>query len=152
MYDSREDFKQKSQLLLQKLLEEEGLSAEDLAIISARRPSADASVLKGLKSLGRFPIHELGSTSSRTWKEVSAPRGTIPLATVQSFKGLECNVALLVNFSEYNLPLSHPLMSSLLYVAATRAKHMLYIFLQKNDEKATALATAIDEINQPAPW
>jgi ATP-dependent exoDNAse (exonuclease V) beta subunit len=70
----------------------------------------------------------------------------VDLATISGFKGLETPIAILLNLSEYNLPLDNPIMSSLVYVACTRAKHMLYIMVQKDDPKRAAFEAALKTI------
>ena len=57
----------------------------------------------------------------------------------QVFKGLETPIGIITNLCEYNLALSNPIMSSLLYVAATRAKHMLYFLMKEGDPKLRRL-------------
>jgi hypothetical protein len=44
------------------------------------------------------------------------------------------------------MPLTNPIMASLLYVACTRAKHMLYILLQQDDPKKEVIQKAVDAI------
>ena len=46
------------------------------------------------------------------------------------------------------MPLTNPIMSSLLYVACTRAKHMLYILVQKDDPKKDHIVKALDGIQR----
>jgi hypothetical protein len=59
---------------------------------------------------------------------------------------METHVGILLNVSEYNLPVDNPLMSSLIYVACTRAKHMLYIFVKEGDTKLAAFQNAVSAI------
>ena len=55
-------------------------------------------------------------------------------------------MTVLLNLSEYNLPADHPIMASLIYVACTRAKHMLYVMIQKDDPKRQVLEAALAAI------
>ena len=54
------------------------------------------------------------------------------------------------NLSEYNLPPEHPIMSSLIYVALTRAKHMLYVFVKDGDEKDLAFTKRHESVSRGA--
>jgi hypothetical protein len=49
----------------------------------------------------------------------------------------------LVNFSEHKMELSNPIMSSMMYVAATRARHMLFILLREDDSKVKVVRSAL---------
>lgn len=141
-YKDIEEAQKKLQDLLQRLIEEEGLKAQELTILSARRPFQPESVLHGVKITGSFQLEELQSLKTQ-----EAPRdGTISVATISSFKGLETSVAIVTNLSEYHMPLTNPIMASLLYVACTRAKHMLFIMVQKDDPKKELLEKALDGI------
>jgi cold shock CspA family protein len=68
--------------------------------------------------------------------------GEIGVATIAAFKGLEAKVVIVVNLSEHRMPLANPIMSSLTYVALTRAKHMLYVLVREDDEKFAKLSEA----------
>ena len=74
-------------------------------------------------------------------------KGRVKLSTIHAFKGLETQIGIIVNLSEYNMPLDNPIMSSLFYVACTRAKHMLYIMLNKNDVKFKPIKNALNKIS-----
>ena len=73
---------------------------------------------------------------------VAAPGG-VQVATVAGFKGLEAKAAILVNFSEHKMEISNPIMSSMMYVAATRARHLLIVMLREGDSKIDAVSTAL---------
>jgi superfamily I DNA/RNA helicase len=126
--------------LMRKLTREEGLAIEEITLLSARNPSAKESVLFECEDIARFPLHRLHASTE------GSLRGKLAVSTIASFKGLETPVGILLNLSEYNMPLSNPIMASLLYVACTRAKHMLYVFTQKGDEKSLVIAQAIKNI------
>lgn len=145
-YDDAADCERVLGRLVRKLTREEGLNTEELAILSARNPKADESVLFDKNAIAGFPLHVLQYDRKKSWQEARAPRGKIAVSTISRFKGLETPVAILMNLSEYDLSLDNPIMSSLVYVAATRAKHMLYILIQKSDPKLAVLKKALKEI------
>ena len=93
-----------------------------------------------------MPLHKLTHTQKKSWREAKAPKDTIGISTIAGFKGLETPVGILLNLSEYNLPVDHPIMASMIYVACTRAKHMLYVFVQENDPKREAFVKALSAI------
>ena len=70
----------------------------------------------------------------------------LPISTIAGFKGLETEIGIILNLDEYNLPISNPIMNSLFYVACTRARHMLYLFVKKGSDKEEALAKALKEV------
>ena len=132
--------------LATKLTVEEGLKSNEMTFISARNPSAKESVLYNTEEIANMPLHRLSHTKKTKWEEVTAPEGSIPISTIAGFKGLETRVGILINLSEYNLPVENPIMSSMIYVASTRAKHMLYIFVQKDDDKRKHFEKALKSI------
>jgi hypothetical protein len=103
-------------------------------------------VLYNVDEIAKMPLHRLQHTKARNWKEAKTPRGSVPVTTIAGFKGMETHVGILLNVSEYNLPVDNPLMSSLIYVACTRAKHMLYIFVKEGDTKLAAFQNAVSAI------
>ena len=147
VYQDSEDARRLLGRLVRKLTREEGLSNEDLTILSARNPAAKESVLYQTDEVIKIPLHRLTHSQKNTWREAKAPKETIGLTTIAGFKGMETNVGILLNVSEYNLPLSNAIMASLIYVACTRAKHMLYIFVQADDPKRQAFEAAIAAIH-----
>ncbi len=146
LYKDNEDLREKLSNNLERLLELEGMRSEEIAILSARSPFKEGSVLEGIESLGRFGIYDLGTAKKRRLPKPQELLDKVQLSTISSFKGLETDVAMIVNLDEYNLPLDHPIMSSLFYVACTRAKHMLYIFAQEGSEKAQRLDEELSRI------
>lgn len=135
--------------LLNKLTREEGLSSDELTILTARNPSARDSILYQVDEIGRTPLHRYQGVSKKaTWREVRPPQGAVGVSTIAGFKGLETPVGILINVSEYNLPVDNPIMASLIYVACTRAKHMLYVFLRADDPKLPAFEQALSTIKQ----
>jgi len=141
-YSSQEDFDKKLTQLMHELTAVQGIRTEEITLLSARNPKADESTLKHEK-FGNFSLHKLSKDDLRKLKSnriAPSPQHKIPVSTIASFKGLETSVGIVCNLSEYHLPISHPLMASLCYVAFTRARHMLYIFVREGDEKAETLA------------
>ncbi|MEM9103273.1 MAG: NERD domain-containing protein [Pseudomonadota bacterium] len=148
-YSDQDDFKRQMKQLFRKLFEEEGIRNHEVAILSARTPSHVDSQLHGLNAIGNYPLIEV----SRGHQKKDMPtqqqlRGRIPVSTIESFKGLETPIGIVVNISEHKMALSNPIMSSLLYVACTRAKHMLYLFVKKNDPKITELNEALTQVKE----
>lgn len=142
LYKDAVDAQKKIEELASRLCDQEGLRSEEITILSARRPLQEGSVLQNVQKLGNFELCDIGNNRK-------APRGdrTLAVSTIQAFKGLETSVGLICNLSEYNMPLTNPIMASLLYVACTRAKHMLYILLQDDDAKKEVIQKAIDAIS-----
>jgi len=147
VYQDAEDARRLLGRLVRKLTREEGLTNEDLTILSARNPAAKESVLYQTDEVIKIPLHRLSHAQKVTWREAKAPKGSIGLSTITGFKGMETNVGILLNVSEYNLPVTNAIMASLIYVACTRAKHMLYIFVQADDPKRGAFEAAIAAIH-----
>ncbi len=132
--------------LVRKLTREEGMRNEEITLLSARNPSAKESVLYQTDEIVKIPLHRLTPTAKKSWREAKAPQDSLGVSTIQGFKGMETEVGILLNVSEYNLPVENPIMSSLIYVACTRAKHMLYVFVQENDPKRAAFEKALSVI------
>lgn len=141
-YKDAEDARNRLRELLERLVKQEGLSPEDITLLSARRPFHDQSVLEGIREVGEFGVQEIGSKQSKK----AAEKSTFGISTIASFKGLETNVAIVLNLSEYHMPLTNPIMTSLLYVACTRAKHMLFLFVKEGDQKRDILLKALDNV------
>jgi hypothetical protein len=148
LYDDAEDGRRLLGRLFQKLLKEEGLAPEEITMLSGRNPSARDSILYKTDEIIRYPIHRLAYKKTDThWRQARPPSGTLSVTTISGFKGMETPVGILMNISEYNLPADNPIMASLIYVAATRAKHMLYIFLKRDDKaKTKAFVEALSHV------
>lgn len=145
-YSDPEDGQKKIEELLKKLIDQEGLKPDEVTLLSARRPFQEGSIFGGgSKQVGAFSLHELGSAVKAAHKTEGQ---AISISTIASFKGLETSVGVICNLSEYNMPLTNPIMSSLFYVACTRAKHMLYILVQKDDAKKEQLSRALDAVQR----
>ncbi len=144
VYDDKQDARGKLARLFRKLFREEGLSPNDVTLLSARKPSADESIVLPDDNIARYPVRVLTPEQGKDNKAKVENR--VNLSTISSFKGLETSVGILLNVSEYRLPIENPIMASLIYVACTRAKHMLYILVQKDDPKRKAFEEALKQI------
>ncbi len=129
---------------LMKELDSQGLRSGDLAVLSARKTDHEVSVLSGIQKLGPYKIDHLQKRKSKQ-KELYQ-KNSLLCSTVQGFKGLECEVGVLINIDENKLSLDNALFKSLMYVAATRAKHMLYVFVQEKSEKSDRIHKIVDNI------
>lgn len=145
-YDNAEDGRRALGGLIRKLFRDETLTSQEVTILSARNPIAPGSILNGVSEIARYPMHVMSPERHKDWKAAFAPKGSVAVASITGFKGLETKVGILVNISEYNLPIENPIMASLIYVACTRAKHMLYILIQQNDPKRSVFEKAIGAI------
>ena len=143
----KDDFLVQLTKLVTYLVKGEMISPNEIAILSGREPSAAESLLKDVRELAGIPLHRfrLRQQKGRTGL-ATPPQGSLLLSTIQAFKGLESRIAILVNLSEYQLPIDHPIMSSLFYVACTRACHMLYVFTCDGDTKTVACKKAAADI------
>ncbi|MEJ2347240.1 MAG: NERD domain-containing protein [Gammaproteobacteria bacterium] len=141
VYDDREDCRGKLARLFRKLFREEGIAPGDVTLLSARHPSRPQSVVKPEDTIARYPVRLLNPERSQPTR--GKADGKVDLCTITGFKGLETPVAILLNLSEHRLPIDNPIMASLIYVAATRAQHMLYILVQKDDPKRKAFQEAL---------
>jgi Nuclease-related domain/UvrD-like helicase C-terminal domain len=145
-YRDTEDCQRKLSRLTRQLIREEGLRPEEITLLSARRPDAPESVIHNVTELSKFELFHLGTRDN--WRGAS---GKIAVSTIRSFKGLETPVGILVNVSEHRLPLDNPIMASLMYVAFSRAKHMLYVMVQENDPKRKIFEEALAKLNANGP-
>lgn len=144
-YKDKDEFLRQLEELITQLVQVENVRPDEIAILSARDPNSDDSLLQGLQNIGSLPLHRFRLRQYKNGLGIcKQPTGSVLVSTVQGFKGLETKIAILVNFSEYQLPITHPIMASLFYVACTRAKHMLYLFGKTGDAKVAAFAKAID--------
>jgi len=144
VYEDRHDCRGKLGRLFRKLFREEGLLTTDVTLLSARHPRTEESVVRPDDAIARFPLRLL--TPEREPAAHGKLDGKVDLSTITGFKGLETPVAILLNLSEHRLPLDNPIMASLVYVACTRAKHMLYIMVQKDDPKRQVFEEALKAV------
>lgn len=147
VYRQQQDFLQQLAKLVTYLVKNEMVDPSEIAILSGREPNAKQSLLNGVREIAGLPLHRfrLRQQQGKTGL-AEQPQGSLLLATIQGFKGLESRIAILVNLSEYQLPIEHPIMSSLFYVACTRARHMLYVFTRDGDAKTNACKKAAGAI------
>lgn len=149
LYKNNADFKSKLRALFKTLFENEGLKTNEVTLLSAKSPFAQGSVLHTEGPISSYALFDI--TRANRKKTLPSAReigGRIQTSTIASFKGLETPVGILVNLSEYNLSIDHPIMSSLIYVASTRAKHMLYILMRDDDGKHKRIADALDLVQE----
>jgi hypothetical protein len=137
-YTDTEDARRKMNDLVRELTVDLGVHESEIMLLSARAPENKDSVLSGVDRISDLKVVKL--TSDRVREGDVSRDGELSIATIATFKGLEAKVVIAFNLSEYNLPAQHPIMSSLIYVAMTRAKHMLYVFVKEGDQKDAALA------------
>jgi len=147
-YTDQEDAKKKLDILVAKLTREEKLKAEDITILSARKTKVSPSIVANTEKLAGLDLYHIGS---KRGDQGSGSKNKIAVSTVGGFKGLETNIAILINFSEYQMPITNPIMSSLVYVACTRAKHALYIFVKKDSSKHAAFVQALKKVKLSGP-
>lgn len=149
VYQDLSDFRRQMKQLFRKLFAEEGLRTNEVAILSARAPFGEGSTLRDTPVIGKYPLVDLTALAKRSATlNPKGARGKVRVSTIPSFKGLETSVGIVVNLSEYRLPMSNPIMSSLVYVACTRAKHMLYLFVREDDPKCATLTEALSKVRQ----
>ncbi len=147
-YKDDADARVKLEQLTDKLFHQEGLHNHEVTLLSARKPYAEGSVLAQQTKLGSLTLLDLGKIKNRCMPQNDEIKGKIKISTVSSFKGLETPVGVIMNLSEYNLPLENGIMASLFYVACTRAKHMLYVMVREDDKKRILLEQAIKALDQ----
>lgn len=146
VYEDAQDCRGKLGRLFRKLFREEEVSTDDVTILSARNPKTPESVLKPTDVIARYKMRLLSANRGQSSESEATRTNTVEMATISGFKGLETPIAILLNVSEYRLPIENPIMSSLIYVACTRAKHMLYIMVQKDDPKRAIFEAALKTI------
>jgi hypothetical protein len=145
-YKDAEDARQKMAALIRELTDERGVREDELMLLSARAPENKDSILTGVETIAGLKVTKL--TTDRIRRNDASKDGEVSIATIATFKGLEAKVVIAFNLSEYNLPPRHPIMSSLIYVAMTRAKHMLYVFVKEADEKDLALSECYRSVSR----
>ncbi|NVJ62252.1 MAG: NERD domain-containing protein [Gammaproteobacteria bacterium] len=152
-YEDQADFNRQMKVLCRKLIEEEGIRTNEMTILSARAPFSEGSTLNEIKSIGSYGLFDMGKLKQRTGKrkKLAPQKGQIAVSTIESFKGMETPIAIVTNISEHKMPLDNPIMMSLLYVACTRAKHMLYIAIKKSSSKQQELAKALENVSETGP-
>lgn len=143
-YKDTADAIEKLSSLVKRLNVEHGILEDEVVILSARAPEGRESILSGVERLGGLKMVRITTDSIRNHH--FAGEGEIGVATIAAFKGLEAKVVIVVNLAEHKMSLDNPIMSSLAYVAATRAKHMLYILSKDDDAKHEKLLAATRSI------
>ncbi len=146
VYEDEQDARHKLKDLLSRLYQVEGLSPQEVTLLSARKPFHDGSILHNHKKLGKHELIHMTPAKVERWTDKEMQAKT-RVSTIAGFKGLETHVGIIVNLSEYNLSITNPIMSSLFYVASTRAKHMLYVMVKKGDDKHIAMKSALEKLD-----
>lgn len=147
-YRDHEDFKLKLDGLLKDVLDLQGVSPHEVTLLSGRSPFGNGSSLKEWHEKRKNLVFDLGTSKNRGALDHKDSKEKVRVSTIASFKGLETSVGIVCNLSEYNLPMTHPIMRSLFYVASTRAKHMLFVMVKEGDEKHLKLQEALDQIEE----
>ena len=99
---------------LHRLINEERLSNEDIVVLGPK--SRQASSVWRRREFGNFKLVPYG--------EVQSP-SEVSFSTIRRFKGLEANVVILCEVTDLDDP-------ALLYVGASRAKHVLILIKSSN--------------------
>ena len=130
-WKSPDDFKNRIERKIKNLIKE-GISIEDIVILSPRR--LKSSILAEVKKISGFPLED----GSRDLK-IMEKKKVIKFSTIHSFKGLERPVIIVVDIEEVRGDSPQ----SLLYVSMSRAKSLLILMINKRFKKL------IDEIKKP---
>jgi len=104
--------------LLTRWIEKGKLTPDRIVILSPYR--REGSVVAGDK-IGRWNIHDLHPNTSK-------PASSIAFATIHAFKGLEADAVIIADIDGGGWAMN----KQALYVAASRAKHLLAICVHKN--------------------
>ena len=147
-YKDAADAKAKIAELVRELTDERGVREDEIVLLSGRAPENKDSVLSGTETLAGLRVTKL--TADRLRNALPTNAGEIGISTIASFKGLESKVVIAFNLSEYNMAPEHPIMSSLLYVAMTRAKHMLYVLVKEGDAKDVVFTRLYKSVDRGA--
>ncbi len=147
VYKDKSDFDRSLGGLLRKLRRDEKIRLNEITLLSARAPQAKGSVLFQTQEIAKTPLFDFSRHAGRHKHGFYVPEHKLSTATIAGFKGLETPIGILLNISEYHLPIDNPIMSNLIYVAFTRAKHMLYIFVREDDPKRLHLENALKLVN-----
>jgi hypothetical protein len=137
-YKDEADARAKINELVKELTDDRGVREDEILLLSGRAPESKESVLNGVETVAGLRLVKL--THERLAHSRPTSEGELAVATIAAFKGLEAKVVISLNLSEYHLPPEHPIMSSLMYVAMTRAKHMLYVLVREGDAKDQAMS------------
>ena len=146
VYEDEADCQKKLQELFNRLFVREGLKTGEVTLLSGRIPGGKDSVFEGVKSIGPWGLMDLGHRKNRRLPTAKELESKVQISTIQGYKGLEAPVGIITNLSEYNMPLTNPIMASLFYVACTRARHMLYVMVRKGDSKLEMIRRALGEL------
>jgi hypothetical protein len=147
-YRDADDARKKISELVRELTDDRGVFEDEIMLLSGRAPENKDSVLSGVDTISGLKVTKLSTERLRDASPMKP--GEIGISTIASFKGLESKVVIAFNLSEYNLAADHPIMASLIYVALTRAKHMLYVLVKEGDPKADAFEKMLKSVRRGA--
>ncbi len=102
VYEDREDCRRQLGQLFRKLFRDEGLSTNEVTLLSARHPDKPESVVKSDDIIAKYPL-QLLTTDSIALREKASNK--VAISTISSFKGLETSVGIIMNLSEHRLPI-----------------------------------------------
>lgn len=105
------------QKVLRKLIHEQGISAEDILVVTCR--SKHTSRLLGHREIGPYKLDRNWTTAKRDDTDT-----TVHITTARSAKGMEANVVIIAELDGISNELHR---NNWLYVAASRAKHHLIV-------------------------
>ena len=100
-----------------------GIPADDIIILSTRR--LENSVLADVEKVGEFPLVDCSRT-------LDAPQECLRFSTIHSFKGLESQVAIVVDIED----VEDARTQSILYVGMSRARGLLVLFAHERARKS----------------
>ena len=118
-WENSEDFVKILERKIKSLLKE-GISVEDIVILSPRR--LQSSALADVKRISGFPLED-GSRNL----DIMRKKKIVKFSTIHSFKGLESSVIIVIDIEEVSGNRSQ----SLLYVSMSRAKSLLVLMINK---------------------
>ena len=129
-WKSSEDFANLLDREIKRLLQE-GISVEEIVILSPRR--LESSVLAGVKEISGFPLEDISRNL-----DIMRKKKIVKFSTIHSFKGLESPVVIVVVGGIEEVDRNNS--QSLLYVSMSRAKSLLILMI---NEKARNLIVGL---------
>lgn len=124
--EDQESVIRRIELLIDDLVNKEGVSLSDITVLTLK--TEDKSIINQSQKL-------------KSLSQSSNPRGFLFTST-RKFKGLESEIVIVVDLDKESL--ESDLTKRMLYVAASRAKNLLYIFCIADSDDANAIAFAIN--------
>lgn len=115
-YADQEVFNEQLSRFVAHAIEQGGIEPEQLVILTATLPKYSVLDVE-LKVLGKYKISE------------KREKGKILFTTIRKFKGLEADAVLIIDIKEHSLEDKE--YKDLLYVASSRAKHLLQLSIEE---------------------